>query len=341
MLMVWPGSQLVSWLSSGLPAATARPASRAPPGRRTPKTTTKASQVSPSSGGAVELEAANENRLSMTPPMPAIPAPRAKTRIRFRLARMPGGHGRRRRTAHGQRGPAGRRVGEQPDDPGDHPKTPMNRRIWSFRLAKSSRQPKRSRAGLRMFQPGLAVPDGLGVERHQAEEQTGGQGPDGQIDSAEPGGRPGDQGADGPGHDGADDHRPEEVELAVGGDEGEVEPPVAIERPPGGEAAGGDEGGLGQADHPPHAGHHDEGQQDDGDGQSLGDGRLGGGGGLEPRGEPVQGVPEQQEQERHPRPPPAGQGHPGPVVARRSVLGHRTGLSGPVAPDDQPQQDDQ
>ena len=37
----------------------------------------------------LELEAAKENRLSMTPPIPAMPAPRANTRIRFRLARMP------------------------------------------------------------------------------------------------------------------------------------------------------------------------------------------------------------------------------------------------------------
>ena len=35
------------------------------------------------------MEAENENRLSITPPIPAIPAPMAKTRIRLRLARMP------------------------------------------------------------------------------------------------------------------------------------------------------------------------------------------------------------------------------------------------------------
>ena len=129
MLMVWPGSQLVSWLSSGLPAATASPASRAPPGRRTPKTTTKASQVRPSSGGAVELEAANENRLSMTPPIPAIPAARAKTRIRFRLARMPAaiaavGELRTARVAR----PVAEWVNSQMI-PVIRPKTPMNRTI--------------------------------------------------------------------------------------------------------------------------------------------------------------------------------------------------------------------
>ncbi len=117
-------------------------------------------------------------------------------------------------------------------------------------------------------------------------------------------------------------------------------PQIAVQSPPRSEAARGHEGGLGQADHSPHAGDHDEGQQDDRDGQALSDGGLRRAGGLEPGGKPVQGVPEQDEQEGQPRPPSARQGHARPMVARRSVLSHRTGLARTVTTDDQPQQDD-
>ena len=56
---------------------------------------------------------------------------------------------------------------------------------------------------------------------------------------------------------------PQEVDAAVRRDEGQVHPPVAIERPAGDEAAGRHERGLRQADHPTEPGHDDERKEDD------------------------------------------------------------------------------
>ncbi len=60
-----------------------------------------------------------------------------------------------------------------------------------------------------------------------------------------------------------------------------------------------------------------------------------------PEGNQCDGIADEQEQERHPRPPSTREGHAGPMVARRPVLGDRPRLTGAVAPDDEPEQDDQ
>src|SRR3954454_857338 len=78
----------IQW-KTAVPPANAKPARSAPPGRRMPKVTASASQMSPGSTDAVVSVNANEYIPSSAPPMPAIAADRANINTFDRLTLMP------------------------------------------------------------------------------------------------------------------------------------------------------------------------------------------------------------------------------------------------------------
>ncbi len=67
----------------------AKPASSAPPGRRTPKVTTTVIQISPVIGGTLSRLIANDVRPYMAPPKPAMPADSANNATWARAGEMP------------------------------------------------------------------------------------------------------------------------------------------------------------------------------------------------------------------------------------------------------------
>ena len=269
-----------------------------------------------------------------------MPAARAKIRIFVRLARMPAASAATSelRTA---------RIDRPVVDCSrawmtavTTPNTARNSRIWSGSWLKSKGPLLRGQDSMDEVQPGEAErrrPDGPSVaamadrlvgERHEREEEGGSQRPDRQVHGPETGRWPRDERAQRGGNDHRDDRGQGEVELSVAGDERDVDAPVAVQRPPDGEAAGGDEGGLRQADHSPHAGDHHERQQDDGGGQALGDDGLVVGAGLQERDrEPLHREGDQRGDGEGPREAAAPGRQPASVVVGWRAVGDRSGAA--------------
>ena len=81
-------------------------------------------------------------------------------------------HRRGRRAAHSEGRVPGRRTGEQPDDPGDQPKDAEEEENLVVEVGEVEVPPKQVEGGAPDGPAGLAVPDRLGVEGNQAEEQA-------------------------------------------------------------------------------------------------------------------------------------------------------------------------